>query len=200
MSVFKRYTLPCKIMKNITLNIALFSLLVAYASCNKITETIEQDIIVHDTVDFQIPILSSTSNSTIVSGIPLTLNLEEEVKSGLNKFSVNQIKSTKLKSLHMGLGLIGKDSIDTKNNFSNLESIKFRITAAGSLANLANSANPLGGSSGAIALNPVIVPDSLKTFLLNPAKTYEVTFKAKKVTTTPLSFRVASTYIITLAK
>lgn len=188
-------------MKNRTLNIALFSLMIASTSCNKISEDIQQDIVINDTVYFDVPILSTDSSSVVIPGIKLSFDLEEQVKNNINNFTLDQIKGTKIKDLNLALKTINEDSIDVKNNFSNLVSIKFKITAPPrSFANLANSANPMGGTAGNVALTPVIIPDSLKTFLLNPARTYEVTVKARKATTTPLAVRAAATYTITLAK
>ncbi|MNE34381.1 hypothetical protein D3C80_1281010 [compost metagenome] len=192
-------------MKNTALNIVLFSIVITCISCSKISENIQQDIVVNDTVFFNIPVLNSITSTTPISGIPFTLNLEEEVKSGLNKYTIDQIRSTKLRSMNLSLAFIGKDtsgkdSIDTKNNFGNLESVKFRISANGSFANLANTTITSSGTVGALALTPVIVPDSLRTFLTNPAKTYEVLVKAKTVTTLPMRVRATSTYTITLAK
>lgn len=192
-------------MKNTALNIVLFSIVITCISCSKISENIQQDIVVNDTVFFDIPVLNSITSTTPISGIPFTLNLEEEVKSGLNKYTIDQIKSTKLRSMDMSLAFIGKDtsgkdSIDTKNNFGNLESVKFRIFANGSFANLANTTITSSGTVGALALTPVIVPDSLRTFLTNPTKTYEVLIKSKTVTTLPMRVRATSTYTITLAK
>lgn len=187
-------------MKNRTLNIVLFSLMTGSTSCNKISEDIQQDIVIVDTVYFDVPILSTDSSSAVIPGIKLSFDLEKEVKNNVNSFTLDQIKGTKIKELNLALGLISEDSIDVKNNFSNLASAKFRITASRSFANLANSVNPMGGTTGSVALSPVIIPDSLKTFLLNPARTYEVTVKARKATTTPLAVRAAATYILTLSK
>ncbi|MEQ7799505.1 hypothetical protein ABDJ41_06795 [Pedobacter sp. ASV1-7] len=192
-------------MKNTAINILLFSIVTTCISCSKISENIEQDIIVNDTAFFDIPVINSITTTTPISGIPFTLNLEEEVKSGLNKYTIDQIKSTKLRSMNLSLAFIGKDtsgkdSLDTKNNFGNLESVKFRIAANSSLANLANTTITSSGTIGALALTPVIVPDSLRTFITNPTKTYHVIIKAKAITTLPMRVRATSTYTITLAK
>lgn len=187
-------------MKNRTLNIALFSLLIAITSCNKISEEIQQDIVINDTVYFEVPILSTDNSSAVIPSIPLSFDLEEQVKNSVNSFTLDQVKGTKIKDLNLALGVDKEGAVDTINNFSNLASVKFKITAPGSFGNLANSATPMGGTIGTATLTPVIIPDSLKTFLLNPARTYEVTVKARKATTTPMAVRAAATYIITLAK
>ncbi len=192
-------------MKNTTLNIALFSIVIACVSCNKISEDIQQDIVVNDTVEFTIPALSNITSNTPISGLPFKINLEDEVKSGLNKYTIDQIKSTKLRSMNMFLAFVGKDSlgkdsIDTKNNFGNLEFIRTRIAANGSFSNLANTTIASSGTVSTLTLTPVVVPDSLRTFLTNPAKTYEVIVKAKKITTIPMRVRAITTYSITLAK
>lgn len=180
--------------------------MIACAACNKISEEIQQDIVIVDTVGFEIPVLSTDNSQEIIQNIPLSFNLADQVKNSINNFNITQVKETKLKSMVLGLMPIqrksnGKiDSTDAKNNFNNLASIKFRITTPGNLGNLANSSTPLTGTNNLTPLTPVIVPDSLKTFLINPASKYEVTIKAKTATTTPMFVKFAAIYTITLAK
>lgn len=188
------------IMKNRTLNIALLSLIITFTSCNKITESIQQDIIIKDTVYFDIPVLSSTSTLTTIPEISSKLNLENEIRNSINNFTISNVKATKITSLNLALGLIGKDSIDAKNHFGNLETLRFRIAANGNFGNLASTTISSSVINGAIALTPSIAPDSLMSFLTNPSKTYNVIVKAKAITTTTMKVRAAATYTITLSK
>ena len=187
-------------MKNRTLNIALLSLIITFTSCNKITESIQQDIIIKDTVYFDIPVLSSTSTLTTIPEISSKLNLENEIRNSINNFTISNVKATKITSLNLALGLIGKDSIDAKNHFGNLETLRFRIAANGNFGNLASTTISSSVINGAIALTPSIAPDSLMSFLTNPSKTYNVIVKAKAITTTTMKVRAAATYTITLSK
>jgi hypothetical protein len=188
------------IMRNRTLNIALLSLIVTFASCNKITESVQQDIIVNDTVYFDIPALTSTTTLTTISGISSNLNLESEIKNSVNDFTLSSVKATKITSLNLALGLIGNDSIDVSNNFGNLETLRFRISANDRFANLSNTTITSSAKSGSMALTPTIAPDSLISFLINPSKTYNVIVKAKTITTTTMKVRAAATYTITVSK
>lgn len=187
-------------MKNRTLNIALLSLIIACSSCNKITESIQQDIIVNDTVEFNIPTLNSITNLTTISGIPSKLNLEEQIKNNMNNFTVDNVKSVKLTTLNMALGLIAKDSIDINNNFGNLETIRFRISNNSKTNNIANTSIASGSKNGFISLTPTVIPDTLKSFLVNPVKTYEVIVKAKTVTSNAMRVRAAASYTVTLSR
>lgn len=187
-------------MKSKTLYIALLAFAIVYTSCSKITEDIQEDIFVNDTLFFDIPILTDLTTSTTISGIVSEVNLDEQIKKSLNNFTATNIKTTKITSLNLFLGRIPKDSIDTKNNFGNLETIKFGTSPGGNVGNLASLTIPSTSTISNLALPPTILPDDLKSFLTNPLKTYNVVVKAKKVTTTPLKVLAIASYTITLSK
>lgn len=188
-------------MKNSRLNIALLCLIIIYTSCNKITESIQQDIIVRDTVYFDIPVLSSITGMTTISEISSTFNLEKQIKENINNFSIDQVQATKLKSLNIFLyPVINTDSIDVKNNFGNLENVKFRISTGGNINDVANTSITSNSVIQAAALTPTIEPEALKPFLIQPSKTYSVIVKAKTVTNTTLQVAAIATYTVTLSK
>ena len=187
-------------MKKRTLNIVLISLIAVCCACNKITENIEQDVIVYDTVKFEIPILSSTTNTVTTSEIPSTLDLEKQLNNNLNNFSIGNIKSTKVSRLSLILEPLVKDSIDARNNFGNLEIVRFRIATNGSFGNLADTIISSTGRIGSLTLTPNNIPDSLMSFLSGASKNYSVLVKAKVATTAVMKVKAAATYTITLSK
>lgn len=189
---------PCTIMKNILLNIVLLSLITACIACNKISEDIQQDIIVTDTFDFEIPAIDTNTKVATIPQIQSALNFENELSKNMNKFTVANIKVTKLKSLNLGL-LTADGKMDTVNNFGNLETIRFRIAANGSIKEIANTSISSSGLIGTVALTPSISPDSLQSFLLS-SKTYNVIIRIKKATTAKMRVRAFAKYTITLAR
>nr|WP_121273034.1 hypothetical protein [Pedobacter schmidteae] len=189
-------------MKSKTFYLSLFSILLIYSSCSKISENLEQDIIVYDTVYFDIPVLSSVTATVAIPAVKPTLNLEEQLKNSPNNFTTSNIKATKMTSLNMALGLIGpkKDSIDVNNNFGNLETVKFAFSPDGKTANIANLTIVSTAKSGALGLTPIISPDSLKPYLTDQSTNYYIRVKAKAVTTTVMKVRAAATYTVKLAR
>lgn len=187
-------------MKNRTLNIALFSLVAVCTSCNKVTESIQQDVIVYDTVKFDIPILSSITSTTTTAEIPSGINLQKELDKSTNNFGINNITAVKIKSLNLTLQPIVKDSIDVKNNFGNLEIVRFRIANNGAFGNLAGTNISSSSLSRALNLTVNNIPDSLKSFLTGTVKNYSVMVKAKVATTAVMKVTAAATYTITLSK
>lgn len=186
------------IMKNILLNIVLLSLITACIACNKISEDIQQDIIVTDTFDFEIPAIDTNSKVATIAQIQSALNFENELSKNMNKFTVANIKGTKLKSLNLGL-LTADGKMDTVNNFGNLETVRFRISANGSIKEMANANITSSGRIGSVDLTPTISPDSLQPFLLS-SKTYNVIVRIKKATTAKMRVRAFAKYTITLAR
>ncbi|WEK21236.1 MAG: hypothetical protein P0Y49_08785 [Candidatus Pedobacter colombiensis] len=187
-------------MKNKTLYIALLSFVILYTSCSKISENIREDIFVNDTVYFNIPVLSDSTASATISGITSNLNLAEEIKKSANSFTIANIKTTKITSLNLDLGTISKDSIDTKNNFANLGTLKFGFSTNGTITNIANITIPSTATISHLTLSPSIPPESLTPILTAPSPTYNVIVKAKAPTTTLMRVRAAAAYTITLSK
>ncbi|TKC59239.1 hypothetical protein FBD94_17055 [Pedobacter hiemivivus] len=185
-------------MKSKTIYIALFCFVILYTSCSKITENIQEDIFVSDTVAFNIPILADITSTPIISGIVSTLNLEEQLKKSANSYGIENIKATKITSLNLKLDTLPK--LDVNNNFGNLETVNFGIPASGKVANIAVTTIPSTSTIIGLALTPTILPGDFNSFLINPSRTYSMAVKAKKVTTTPLKVKGTLTYTITLSK
>ncbi len=188
-------------MKTTALFIILLSLTITCTiSCNKISESIQRDVVVTDTVLFDIPVLSSITSTTTIPDISPIVNLSDEIHKQVNNFDVSNVSSVKLKSLDMALGLIPEDSVDAKNNFGNLETIKFQIATGAQQEEIANTAISSPSILGALALSPVVRADVLKSYLTDGASHYNVLVKAKTATTTVMQVRAAITYTVTLAK
>lgn len=167
------------------------------------SENIQQDVIVNDTTSFEIPVLSNINSPATIAGIPSNLNLEEQLGNTPNNFTIDNITAVKINSLTLLLDPIKndlKDSIDVKNNFGNLETVRFRIAAGGNISNLANASISSSSISSSMSLTLDIIPDTLKSFIIQPSRTYNIIVKAKTATTTPMKVKAKANYTITLSK
>lgn len=187
-------------MKNRLSNIALLSFFIAFTSCNKISESIQQDLVLRDTIDFTIPVLSLSPTSVIIDPISSNLNLQEQLKNNINSFNINEIRNTNIKTLNLKIDTIKGGIIDTANNFGKLESIKFRIKSNGNAKEMASINIPSRSAIGDLALTPVIMPDTLKPILIGSPITYSAVIKAKAATKIPMVVRAIATYTVTLSK
>lgn len=187
-------------MKNKVLYIAVILLVVIYTSCSKIAENLQRDAIVTDTVYFEIPVISTLDNALTLPNVATTINLENQINAQVQDLRASNLHSVKLKSIHLGLAEIVKDSIDTKNNFANLQSIKFSLTDGSKTDSLASVSIPSKTLSRGLSLNPVILPETLKPYISKPAMKYSITIKAKEVTTAVMTVGAAMSYTVTLVK
>ena len=185
-------------MKNRFLNIALLFLILACAACNKIEENIQQDILITDTFDFEIPVIDTTVKVATIPGIKSNLDLENELSKSSNNFTMANLKATKITSLNVGL-LTRDGKMDSVNNFGQLESVRFRIAANGVIKQMASASIASSGNVGAIPFVLSIPADSLKSFLTSP-RTYNLVVRIKKATTAVIRARATASYTITLAK
>lgn len=188
-------------MKSTPLFKVLLLLAIAYGtSCNKISESIQRDVIVTDTVLFDIPVLSSTTTATTIPKISSTINLAEEIHKQVSNFDIANVSSVKLKSLNMDLDTVAKDSVDTRNNFGNLETVRFYIAAGATTEEIANASVSSPAILSILALSPVIPSDVLKPYITNVSSHYNVLVKAKTATTTIMKVKATATYSVTLSK
>lgn len=187
-------------MKSKFLCTALLALILIYTACNKISESLQRDVIVKDSVFFDIPILTSITDPYTISDIKIPLNIEEQISHDVQGFSISNLKSVKIMNLNMSLRPIGKDSIDKANNFGNIETVRFGISNGTTLINIGIANNNSNAVSGSLTLTISILPETLKEYLLNPSATYNLAVKARTSTTAPMKVRAMATYIITLSK
>lgn len=184
-------------MKSKIFYIALIVLALTYASCSKISESIQQDTIIIDTVSFQIPVITNIANADTISNIESPLNFGEQVNAQVQGLSLGNIRSVRLKSMNLNL-ISAASGVDTANTFGKLLSVKMQITngiKADSLASIRiTSANP----NTALALTPVIVPEILKPYVSGSAVRYNVIIRAKRTTTTVMKVKIEAAYTLTL--
>lgn len=191
-------------MKNKTLLILAPFLILMYTACNKISESIERDIIIRDTVFFDIPEQASITDPYVLPDIQLSVNIEDQINNQLKGFTAAQIRSIKITALNMFLGTVGKDkdgrdSIDTQNNFGNLETVRWEITTGTETNLIGNTSISSASVLSTLAIPIGITPEALKPFLVNDAKKYRVTVKAKKITTKPMKVMALASYTVKLA-
>lgn len=187
-------------MKNIVLYFLLPSFVIVYSACSKITENLQRDAVVTDTIFFDIPIISTITTPITVANIATTINLESQINAQVQDLSASNLSSVNLKSINIALDESVGDSIIAKNNFANIESIKINLMDGSRTDSLASIFIPSKAVSRGIALEPVMQPEILKTYISNPAMKYSVTFKPKDTTTRVIKVRMASSYTVTLIK
>lgn len=182
------------------LSIAALSLLLIYTSCSKITESLQRDALIVDTVYFEIPVIENLSNEVTLPDIATTIDLEAQIRAQVQDLTASNLQSARLKNLHLALKEIKKDSIDKENNFANLQSIKFNLSDGSKTDSLANITIPSTNLIGALALPPVMSPETLKPYLSSSSMKYRIKVKAKKITTKVMYVRAATSYTVTLSK
>ena len=178
----------------------LLLFMITCSSCSKISEDIKRDLIVTDSVDFEIPILSSINDTTkTTTGIGIALNLDSLNPDNTNNFSRENISKIRISSFRMVL-LESDTSVLKTTNFSNIQFIKAELVAGGRGQNFANVTNTSTSLVRSYNL-PVSIPeDTAKKYLINPDVTYTFRYKARKTTTIPMKSRAYATYTITLEK
>ena len=187
-------------MKHILISIAVLPLLITYTSCSKITESLQRDVEIVDTVYFEIPIIEDISKTATLPELTTTIDLEAQIRPKVQDLTASNFQFARLKNLHLGLAEVKKDSIDRDNNFANLQFIKFNLSEGSKTDTLANIAIPSANLIGALALPPVMSPETLKPYLSSSSMKYRITVKAKKITTKVMYVRAAISYTVTLSK
>ncbi len=181
----------------------LFYLLVLLAftitSCSKVSEDIQRDIVVTDSVFFDIPIITKISDSVTISGLENSTNFEAHLNAPDQGLNLTNLTSVKLKSFNLTLISI-EGKVDTLNNFGNLQYVKIQIVDGVRIDSLASVRVPSSAINSSIDLPPVITPETLKTYLIGTTPRFNVIIKAKKATTTLLHVRAISTYSATLSR
>lgn len=184
-------------MKNKILYILLPAFLFIYVSCNKISESLQRDAVIIDTVSFEIPIIANIADTITISKIESPININEQVNAQIQDLSIDNLTSVKVSSID--LGLVSGESVDTVNNFNILQTIRLQIADGIKTDSLA-SINITSGSTSTLALTPVILPETLKPYLSGPSLFYNVTIKAKGVTTAVMKVKARAVYNISLTK
>lgn len=192
-------------MKNKILFISLPILVLLYTSCNKISENIERDIIFKDSVFFDIPVLGSITDSYTLPDLQSAVNIGDQINNQVKGFTTDHIKQIKITSLNMLLGITekdknGRDSVDTQNNFGNLETVKWEITKGTEINSVGNVSVSSTGVLSTLAIPLSIPPETLKPYLIGDTKKYRITVKAKKTTNKLMKVKALINYTATLSR
>lgn len=187
------------------------ALLLAFSACNKVTESIQRDIITKtDSIPFELAISPNTSTpNNSIKDLPGLLNLTEEIKKA-GGFELKDIVSIKLSSFIIALDSVkGKGSdgkkdtiyVDTLNNIRNFSSIKVLIKSGSKTDSLAKAINISPDARAAKAtLSPLIVSDSLKFFVNAGNIKYDLSIQQRLPTTKIVKGKVLTNYTLTLRK
>jgi len=191
-------------MKNKIFILAPYVILL-YTACNKISEDVQRDIIIKDSIFFDIPAQSSITDPGTLPEIPSTINIEEQISNQAKGFTAAHIKLIKLNSLNMLLGITekdrnGRDSVDTQNNFGNLETIKWEITNGTETNLVGNASVSSTGVLSTLTIPVSLTPEALLPYLTSNTKKLKVTVKVKKITTKPMKVKAIAIYTVTLYK
>lgn len=173
------------------------TLLLAFSACNKVSENVQRDIIFSpDSVAFKIPI--TTRDSILINNLPNSVNIADSIAAikGGDQFSVNNISKATLSSLSITL----TDTLDVKNNFANIQSIKVNLNGTNRTDSLATVTNPSDAPSRNLSLNSVILSETLKEYLVNGNLKYSVIIRFKRPMTKELNAKISTTYTLTLKK
>lgn len=187
------------------------AILLACSACNKVSESIQRDIITKtDTIAFQfLPSDNTSSPNNSIQDLSALLNLTDEIKKA-GGFELKDIVSIKLSSFVLIQDSIlrktkdGKrDSnyIDPDNNFRNFSSVKALLKSGGRLDSLAKITNiPEGAISGRISLASLILPDTLKLAINNGNMKYNLSIQQRTPTKAIIKAKVLTNYTVTLRK
>jgi len=181
-------------MKKTLLTTLACGFLLAFSSCDKIEEAIQQDVsITPNTVTFSIDKINTTTTVTNMDSVTVNLNLDSLVKKNASGFGAANIKSIKLKSFSIVL-----DNADNDNNFANFESINAQIQATGqSPVELVSVSNNPDTYSNTLSLKLSNGGLDLKQYLSGTFK-YKIQGKARRVTTKVLKATATAKYTFTV--
>ena len=180
------------------------TLLLAFSACNKVSESIQRDVIIKpDTILISIPPMLVNRDSVIINNLPTTVNIADSIaKLGGESFSVNEITSARLSNFSFTYVPKVKDSVSVRNNFSNIGSVRVNLVSGikkDSLAKFINTSSIDAISTG-FNLNQVMNADLLKNYLNDGALTYTMVIKPRKSITDTIKAKVSASYTLTLSK
>ncbi|WP_342327856.1 hypothetical protein [Pedobacter sp. FW305-3-2-15-E-R2A2] len=187
------------------------AILLAFSACNKVSESIQRDIITKtDTIAFEfLPSDNTSSPNNSIQDLSALLNLTEEIKKA-GGFEMKDIVSIKLSSFVLIQDSIlrktkdGKrDSnyVDPANNFRNFSSVKALLKSGSKLDSLAKITNiPEGAISARLILSPLIAPDTLKSAINAGNMKYNLSIQLRTPTKDTIKAKVLTNYTLTLRK
>lgn len=189
------------------------ALLLAFSACNKVSESIQRDIITKtDTISFEFqPSENTSSPDNSIKDLSALLSLTNEIKNA-GGFELKDIVSIKLSNF-----VILQDStrrrtsdgkrdsnynyIDTLSNFRNFSNVKVLLKSGSKVDSLAKVINiPDGAILGRLALSPIIAPDSLKTYINTGNMKYDLSIQLRTPTKKSIKGKILTNYTLTLRK
>lgn len=177
-------------MKNSTLLLSAFALLIAFSSCKKIKEATQRDVDVTPTaVTFTIPIIASTAAGTTFGEYNESLDLNALIKANASEFGEDNIKNIKITAVTLDL----TDSNDD-NNIQNFESIDVKLqTGSGTPITIAAQTSIPNTKAQSLTV-PVSGTTDLKSYLGAASFKYSLTGKLRKATTKTLQAKLTAKY------
>lgn len=186
-------------MKSYSLYILTALLALLYSSCSKVSERIQRDAIILDSVDYTIPVMSEVDSAYVLTGVDLPLDPGSKIGQ-LNGFSAADISSIKLSRMGIVLKpLAGTDSIDAANHFGNFQSLRFSIPNGTTPLNIANTT--ISSASVNRVLN--LTTDAsieLKPYVGSSTSNSTLTLRTRSVTTKAMNVRIFAWFTVTVSK
>ncbi|WP_316749149.1 hypothetical protein [Pedobacter gandavensis] len=187
---------------NLLLIAATFIL--ALSACNKISESIQRDVIIkQDSLLFSIPPMSLSTPSILIDNLPTTVDIRHKIDSATKgEFSLADLKHVKVSNFSITYVPKVRDSVDTKNNFSSISSLMVNLNNGAQRDSLASYINTgsLDQVSRDLALTPVMTEEVLKTYLDKGDLKYSVLIRPRKPTTDTIKAKISASYTLTLTK
>jgi len=189
------------------------ALLLAFSACNKVSESIQRDVITKtDTIKFELLASDNISSpNTSIKDLSGLLNLTEEIKKA-GGFELKDIVSIKLSSFIMTQDSVrrrtsdGKSDsnynyIDTASNFRNFSNVKVFLKSGSKIDSLAKVTNISDGAILArLNLSSIIAPDSLKSFVNAGNMKYDLSIQLRFKTDKTIKGKILTNYTLTLRK
>lgn len=180
------------------------TLLLAFSACNKVSESIQRDVIIKpDTILISIPPMVVNRDSAVIKNLPTTINIQAAIADlGGENFSVNNIQTARLSNFSFTYVPKVKDSVSVRNNFSNIGSVRVNLVSSiktDSLAKFINTSS-IDAISTNFSLRQVMDKELLKSYLNDGGLTYTMVIKPRKSITDTIKAKISASYTLTLSK
>ncbi|WGQ11060.1 hypothetical protein QG516_05245 [Pedobacter gandavensis] len=180
------------------------TLLLAFSACNKVSESIQRDVIIKpDTILISIPPMLVNRDSVVIKNLPTTVNIQAAIADlGGENFSVNNIQTARLSNFSFTYVPKVKDSVSVKNNFSNIGSVRVNLVSSSKTDSLAKFINTssVDAISTNFGLTQVMDKELLKSYLNDGGLTYTMVIKPRKSITDTIKAKISASYTLTLSK
>lgn len=180
------------------------TLILAFSSCNKISEDLQRDLIISpDSMSFSIPPMIANGDSIVIDNLPATVNIADSIKKEtVDEFNADHIKAVRLSNFTIDLVRHKNDTINNRSNFNSIDFVKANLnngTQKDNLASVTNSSS-LDVFTAKLTLNQVMETSTLKTYLSNGTLRYSLIIKPRKSTIDTIKAKIGTSYTLTLVK